>query len=41
MIILLKKDADQKQIESLIGWLKERKITPHISAGEHETLIGA
>ncbi len=40
MIILLKKDADQKQIESLIGWLKERKITPHISAGEHETLIG-
>ena len=40
MIIVLKKDADPKQVESLVGWLKDRKITPHISAGEHETLIG-
>ena len=40
MIIILKKDADPKQVDSLVGWLKERKITPHISAGEHETLIG-
>ena len=40
MIIILKKDADPKQVESLVGWLKDRKITPHISAGEHETLIG-
>ena len=40
MIIVLKKDADPKQVDSLVGWLKERKITPHISAGEHETLIG-
>ena len=40
MIIVLKKDADKKQVESLMGWLKERHITPHVSAGEHETLIG-
>ena len=40
MIIVLKKDADPKQVESLVGWLKDRKITPHISAGEQETLIG-
>jgi 3-deoxy-7-phosphoheptulonate synthase len=40
MIIILKKNADAKQVDSLLGWLKERKITPHISAGEHETLIG-
>ena len=40
MIIILKKDAGQKQIDSLVEWLKARKITPHISAGEHETLIG-
>ena len=40
MIIVLKKDADKKQVESLMGWLRERKITPHVSAGEHETLIG-
>ena len=40
MIIILKKDAGRKQIDSLVEWLKARKITPHISAGEHETLIG-
>ena len=40
MIIVLKKDADKKQVESLMGWLKERHITPHVSTGEHETLIG-
>jgi hypothetical protein len=40
MIILLKKDADPKQVDNLVGWLKERNIVPHISAGEHETLIG-
>ena len=40
MIIVLKKDADPKQVESLVGWLKDRNITPHISAGHHETLIG-
>jgi len=40
MIIILKKDADKRQVESLMGWLKERHITPHVSAGEHETLIG-
>ena len=40
MIIVLKKDADRSQVESLMGWLKERHITPHVSTGEHETLIG-
>ena len=40
MIIVLKKDADQKQVESLMGWLRERNITPSVSAGKHETLIG-
>ncbi|MBR4938114.1 MAG: 3-deoxy-7-phosphoheptulonate synthase [Kiritimatiellae bacterium] len=40
MIISLKQDAGQKQIDSLVEWLKARKITPHISAGEQETLIG-
>ena len=40
MIIILKKDADQKQVDGLLGWLRERNITPSISAGERETLIG-
>ena len=40
MIIILKKDADKGQIESLKSWLKERNITPHVSEGAQETLIG-
>ena len=40
MIIILKKDAAREQVDSLMNWLKERHITPHVSAGEHETLIG-
>ena len=40
MIIILKKDAPKPQVENLMGWLKERNITPHVSTGEHETLIG-
>ena len=31
MIIILKKDADPKQVESLVKWLKDRHITPNIS----------
>ena len=40
MIIILKKDADQSQVENLKCWLKDRNITPHVSEGAHETLIG-
>ena len=40
MIIVLKKGADQKQVDSLVKWLKDRNITPNISTGERETLIG-
>ena len=40
MIIVLKKGADSRQVESLVSWLKERNIKPQISAGEQETLIG-
>jgi len=40
MIIILKSGATESQIEGLKGWLQERNITPHISKGERETLIG-
>ena len=40
MIIILKKGAAAGDVENLKNWLKERHITPHVSAGEQETLIG-
>ncbi len=40
MIIILKKEATPAQVESLKDWLHEHDITPHISSGAHETLVG-
>lgn len=40
MIILVKQNAPQPQIEDLLSWLKTHKITPHISVGAHEMIIG-
>lgn len=40
MIIILKKDAEKSQVDSLLNWLKARHITPNVSAGERETVIG-
>ncbi len=40
MIIITKKDADENQVLNLLSWLKARKVTPDVSVGEHETIIG-
>jgi len=40
MIIILKKDAGKSQVEDLKDWLVARGITPHVSEGSQETLIG-
>ena len=40
MIIVLKKDADKGQVESLLGWLRARDIKPNVSTGDRETVIG-
>ena len=40
MIIVLKKDADKGQVDSLLGWLRARDIKPNVSTGARETVIG-
>lgn len=40
MIILLKHNAPEAEVNQLIDWLKEQNITPHISVGSSTTLIG-
>ena len=40
MIIILKKDAGAQAVAGLMDWLKAHNITPHVSAGERETIIG-
>ena len=40
MIILIKKDADQSQVDNLVNLLKTKNITPKISVGSMHTVIG-
>ena len=40
MIILLKKDAEPSQVENLLTLLRMKNITPSVSVGQLQTLIG-
>lgn len=40
MIIILKKGADERQLDNLTALLKSKNITPHVSVGEVHTIIG-
>jgi len=40
MIIVVKSDADKKQVENLLSWLKNQGIQPHVSVGAQQTIIG-
>ena len=40
MVVLLKKNAPQQQLDSLTAWLQSMGITPHISVGSQQTIVG-
>ena len=40
MIILLKENANQKQVDNLTKWLKNQGFDLHVSVGEQHSLIG-
>lgn len=40
MVVLLKKNADEKQLENLVAWLASLGIDVHRSEGEYETVLG-
>ena len=40
MVVLLKKNADEKQLENLVAWLASLGIDAHKSEGEYETVLG-
>ncbi len=40
MIVILKRDPDREQLESLIAWLQEKGIIIHTSIGEQNTVLG-
>jgi len=40
MVIIVKKGASEAQIEQLKGFLESNNITPHVSAGSLQTIVG-
>ena len=40
MVIILRDNPDQKQIDSLVSWLKEKNLDVHIIKGADQTIIG-
>jgi len=40
MVIIVKKGATEAQIEQLKGFLESNNITPHVSAGSLQTIVG-
>ena len=40
MVIILKNNPNQKQLDNLIDWLKSMNLGIHLSKGETTTLIG-
>jgi 3-deoxy-7-phosphoheptulonate synthase len=40
MIVVLKKDATQQQMDNLISWIKGQNVGVHISKGVYQTVLG-
>ena len=40
MVIILKENPEQHQLDNLITWIKGQGVTPHITQGMHQTIMG-
>lgn len=40
MIVILKENPDQKQLDNLVAWLKSMDLSIHVSEGTHHTVLG-
>ena len=40
MIIVVKKNCDEKQLDNLIKWVKSQGLGVDVSQGEHSTVLG-
>ena len=40
MVIILKENPEQHQLDNLISWIKNQGVTPHITQGLHQTIMG-
>ena len=40
MIIILKENPEKRQLDNLISWIESQGVSPHISEGLHQTIMG-
>ena len=40
MVIILKENPGKSQLDNLISWIKSQGVTPHITQGIHQTIMG-
>jgi 3-deoxy-7-phosphoheptulonate synthase len=40
MVIILKENPEKNQLDNLLSWLKSQGVTPHITQGMHQTIMG-
>ena len=40
MVIILKENPEQHQLHNLIQWIESQGVTPHITQGLHQTIMG-
>ena len=40
MVVILKRDPDQAQLDSLMAWLSDKGINVHTSVGQSQTILG-
>ncbi|HZJ78393.1 MAG TPA: 3-deoxy-7-phosphoheptulonate synthase [Clostridia bacterium] len=40
MIVVVREDAQQEQVDNLISWIKSQNVGVHISHGEYQTVLG-
>ena len=40
MIVILRENPEKKQFDNLVSWIEAQGITPHVTQGVHQTILG-
>ncbi|MCI5778275.1 MAG: 3-deoxy-7-phosphoheptulonate synthase, partial [Lentisphaeria bacterium] len=40
MVVILKENPEQRQLDNLLAWIAAQGVTPHITHGAHQTILG-
>ena len=40
MIVILRENPEKKQFDNLVAWIEAQGVTPHVTQGVHQTILG-